>query len=138
MECDALPPSQAAAGLHCEPQACFYSLGALWGVLVNHSPGDELEPELEREQLRRTDIDGGGLGESIFRIKTISLALNASACEHKMSVCELIKANNTPVVSNLELFFISFQICLLEWPKITQQRGVGCSSAVLFPGGRPI
>lgn len=79
----------------------------------------------------------GGLG-LVFRIKTISLALNASACEHKMSVCELIKDNNTPVISNLELFFISFQICLLEWPKITQQRGLGCSSAVLFPGGRAI
>lgn len=74
---------------------CLYSQGVFWGVLVNHSPGDGLEPELEPEQLSRTDIEwGGGLGESIFRIKT----LNASACEHKISISEFIKDNNTPVV----------------------------------------
>lgn len=43
VECDALPPSEAAAELYCEPR-CLYSQGALWGVLVNPSPGHELEP----------------------------------------------------------------------------------------------
>lgn len=39
-ECNALPPSQGAAKLYCEPQACFYSKGVMWGALVNHSPSD--------------------------------------------------------------------------------------------------
>lgn len=45
---------------------CLYSQGVFWGVLVNHSPGDGLEPELEPEQLSRTDIERGGDWEKAY------------------------------------------------------------------------
>lgn len=49
-ECIALPPSRGAAELYCEPQACFYSWGVMWGALVNHSPNDRERNDVETER----------------------------------------------------------------------------------------
>lgn len=78
-----------------------------------------------------------GIGRSYPGLRRSLCPLNASACERSRArVCVFMKDNNSPVVLNPELFFISFPNRSLKWPMVTQHGALEYSSVVAFLGGR--